>query len=66
MSSCRPCRQVNATGYLKEVERYNECLRQSEFYGERTFFAEVTRKYPEFDALYRKQPRDQAGRRGRT
>jgi stage V sporulation protein R len=47
-------RHVNATGYLKEVERYNECLRQSEFYGERTFFAEVTLKYPEFDALYRK------------
>ncbi len=47
-------RRVNGTAYLKEVERYNACLRQSEFYGERTFFAEVGRKYPEFEALYRK------------
>ena len=47
-------RKVGPTAFLKEVERYNECLRLSEFYGERTFFAEVARRYPEFEALYRK------------
>jgi stage V sporulation protein R len=47
-------RQVNPTAFLKEVDRYNECLRVSEFYGERTFFAEVMRQYPEFEALFRK------------
>ncbi len=40
--------------YIKEIERYNTCIRQSAEQGEATFFAEVKRKYPEFMALFEK------------
>ncbi|MEE4352317.1 MAG: SpoVR family protein [Desulfatiglans sp.] len=40
--------------YIKEIERYNKCLDQDPAYGERTFFLEVKKKYPEFDAIYMK------------
>ena len=47
-------RPVKSSKYVKEIERYNTCLRQSAEHGEQTFFAEVMRKYPEFGALYQK------------
>jgi stage V sporulation protein R len=47
-------RQVKTGTYIKEIERYNACLRQSAEHGEQTFFAEVMRKYPEFGVLYKK------------
>jgi stage V sporulation protein R len=46
--------QFKSGDYIKEIERYNTCLRQSAEHGEQTFFAEVMRKYPEFSALYKK------------
>jgi len=48
-------RAVKPNEYIKEIERYNACLRESPELGEQTFFAEVFRKYPEFDALYKKR-----------
>ncbi len=47
-------RKVKTGGYIKEIERYNACLRESAEHGEQAFFAEVLRKHPEFDALYKK------------
>ena len=47
-------RAVKTGEYIKEVERYNACRRESIDLGEQAFFAEVFRKYPEFDALYKK------------
>ena len=35
--------------YIKEVKRYNDCIQQSKELGEKVFFAEVFKKYPEFD-----------------
>ena len=46
--------QVKTGEYIKEIERYNTCLRQSAEHGEQTFFAEVMRKYPEFGVLHKK------------
>ena len=47
-------RKVKASKYIKEIERYNACLRESSEHGEQAFFAEVLRKHPEFDSLYKK------------
>ena len=42
------------SAYVKEVERYNDCLEQSKQLGEKTFFADIFRRHPEFDALFKK------------
>jgi stage V sporulation protein R len=47
-------KEVKINKYIKEIERYNECLQESKELGEKTFFAEVLKKHPEFDALYKK------------
>jgi stage V sporulation protein R len=46
--------KVNISEYIKEIERYNECMRESSETGEKTFFAEVRKKYPEYESLYKK------------
>ena len=56
-------RQVKTGEYIKEIERYNACLRASAEHGEQAFFAEVYRKYPEFDSLYKKSLESKPGRR---
>jgi stage V sporulation protein R len=40
--------------YFKEIDRYNEVLKQYGTMAEAIFFAEVTRKHPEFEALFEK------------
>ena len=51
-------RKVRIGDYVKEIERYNECLRESRQQGEHTFFIETDRKYPEFRALFRKHHKE--------
>ena len=46
--------KVNISEYIKEIERYNQCMRESSETGEKTFFAEVRKKYPEYESLYKK------------
>ncbi len=41
--------------YIKEVERYNNCLRQDKTIAEQVFFTEVHRRFPEFTSYYEKQ-----------
>jgi len=48
-------KKLAITDYIKEVERYNACIRTYGDLGEQTFFAEVHRKHPEFEILFRKQ-----------
>ncbi|MDZ7598267.1 MAG: SpoVR family protein [Desulfobacterales bacterium] len=48
-------KKLAITDYIKEVERYNACIRTYGDLGEQTFFAEVHRKHPEFETLFRKQ-----------
>ena len=47
-------KKVKTNKYIKELERYNECLRENCELGEKAFFSDVFRKHPEFDALYKK------------
>jgi len=47
-------KEIKINEYVKEIKRYNDCLVESKELGEKTFFAEVLRKYPEFDAIFKK------------
>jgi len=47
-------KKVKTTGYIKEIERYNEAVKSSGSGGDDSFFAEVLSKYPEFDTLFHK------------
>ncbi len=48
-------KHVKTSQYIKEIERYNECCRQEKGdLGEKTFLAEVDRRFPEFNALFAK------------
>lgn len=45
-------RKVQITEYLKEIDRYNQVARQYRDMAESVFFSDVTRTYPEFEALF--------------
>jgi len=47
-------KKVKTSKFIKEIERYNESLRDGGEAGAEAFFAEVNRRYPEFEAMYRK------------
>jgi len=47
-------RKVKIHEYMKEINRYNECMATTGDLGEKTFFSDVTRKYPEFEAIFKK------------
>ncbi len=47
--------KVNVSDYVKEIERYNQCIREfGNQFGEQTFFAEAEKKYPHFRAVFEK------------
>jgi stage V sporulation protein R len=48
-------REVSLTDYLKELDRYNEAVRQYGEMAESVFFSSVTPKYPEFETLFAKR-----------
>ena len=47
-------KKFKISDYIKNIERYNDCMRQFKDQGEKCFFAEVETKYPEFEALFKK------------
>ncbi len=47
-------KKIKINEYVKEIERYNDCMKENEELGEEAFFAEVFRKFPEFDAIFKK------------
>ncbi len=47
-------KQVRVNDYVKEIERYNACVREHDTGGEDAFFQEVKARYPEFGAMFRK------------
>jgi len=47
-------KKIKINEYVKEIERYNDCIKANKELGEKTFFAEVLIKYPEFDAIFKK------------
>lgn len=44
--------KVKIGDFIKEIEAYNASIKTYQELGEKTFFADVTRKYPEFEALF--------------
>jgi stage V sporulation protein R len=48
-------KKVRTTGYIREIERYNEAMKRHGESGDDIFFADVTRKYPEFETLLQKR-----------
>jgi stage V sporulation protein R len=47
-------KKVKTTGYIREIERYNEAMKKHGESGDDIFFADVIRKYPEFESLLHK------------
>ena len=47
-------KKVKIHEYMKEINRYNKCLVTYGKLGEKTFFSDVVKKYPEFEALLNK------------
>ena len=47
-------KKIKINEYVKEIERYNDCIKENKELGEKTFFAEVLTKHPEFDAIFKK------------
>ncbi|MEE9495493.1 MAG: SpoVR family protein [Desulfobacterales bacterium] len=56
-------KKLKITEYIKEIERYNDCIKTSKEHGEKAFFAEVFQKYPEFDAIYKKSLKENSNHR---
>lgn len=46
--------KVKISEYIKEIERYNQCISAFKELSEDSFFAEVEQKYPEFEAIFKK------------
>ncbi|MCK5147263.1 SpoVR family protein [bacterium] len=56
-------KHTTISGYVNEVNRYNELKNELGEEGEPSFFAEIRRKHPEFDAkykIYRNKSKDQS------
>jgi len=53
-------KKVPTSEYIKEIERYNQCIQENKALGEKAFFSEVFRKHPEFDALFKKSQKEKA------
>jgi len=47
-------KKAKVSEYIKEIERYNDCIKKNIDRGEKRFFSEIRRKHPEFDAIYKK------------
>ncbi|MFC1858771.1 SpoVR family protein [Thermodesulfobacteriota bacterium] len=55
--------KVKINEYVKEIERYNQCLSEDNNLGEAVFFSEVSRKYPELKAVFEKSLEKRSARR---
>ncbi|HZV80905.1 MAG TPA: SpoVR family protein, partial [Geobacteraceae bacterium] len=51
---------VAVAEYIREVNRYNDCLRAFGELAEKSFFTETSRKYPEFEVLFHKAEGERA------
>jgi len=47
-------KRVRTAEFIKEIERYNESMTAFGERGDDTFFADVARKYPEFETMFHK------------
>lgn len=47
-------KKVSIPDYVKEIDRYNACIREYGEAGEKTFFSDIKKKYPEFEEMFKK------------
>lgn len=55
-------KKISISGYIKEIQRYNDCINKNGDQGENTFFSEVTEQHPEFDAIFKKSLKKKSGK----
>ncbi len=48
-------KKMSVTEYIKEINRYNDCIKRYGELGEKTFFSDVEHKYPELEAHFAKE-----------
>jgi len=47
-------KQLRTSEYVQQIDHYNSCLEKHGALGEQEFFAEIQKKYPEFEASFEK------------
>jgi stage V sporulation protein R len=52
--------RINISEYVKEIERYNQTISEYKNLGEQSFFSEVEKKYPEFEAVFQKRLKEKS------
>jgi len=52
--------KLRVNEYVKEIERYNQCINKYKDLGEQSFFSEVEKKYPEFEAIFKKSLKEKS------
>jgi stage V sporulation protein R len=57
-------KKVKIHEYMKEIDRYNECMAANSDFGEKTFFSDVTIKHPEFEAVFTKHLKENNDAKG--
>jgi len=55
--------KLKVNEYIKEIERYNQCITEHTNMGEQSFFSEVEKKYPEFEAIFKKSLEEKSSQR---
>src|SRR6266568_887121 len=48
-------KKVSVSEYVKEINRYNDCVKRDGDQGEKVFFAEADRKFPELESHFNKE-----------
>ncbi len=56
-------KRVKITEYMKDIERYNDCMKSDPTRGEKIFFAEMAKKHPEFQAVFNKRKKEKPERK---
>jgi stage V sporulation protein R len=56
-------KKVKIHDYIKEIEKYNDCVNKEGERAERAFFSDVRKKYPEFDAIFKKSLKEKSGQK---
>jgi stage V sporulation protein R len=56
-------KRVKISDYIRELERYNECVKMYDAWAEQYFFSEVTKKHPEFEARFERSLKEKPKRR---
>ncbi len=51
-------KKIKISDYIKEIERFNQYKKEHGKHGEKTFFKDVAKKHPEFEAVFEKSKKE--------